>query len=65
MKQIKYHIEILCDETEDGQIIPHGCDSSVTGAGGASADMSKYPNTETIMMIWIGKYFSYPKKSNK
>jgi len=60
-KQITYIIKIDCIVNEKGVVIPNGASESIKDEKGKYLDMLVYPQTQTIMMIWLGKYFSYPK----
>lgn len=60
-KHIKYIIEINCVVNEKGVVIPNGASESIKDEKGKYLDMLIYPKTQTIMMIWLGKYLSYPK----
>jgi hypothetical protein len=60
MKQIEYHIKILCTVSENGTVIPVGSDCSIQDERGKQLDMLKYPDPKDIELIWIGKVLSYP-----
>lgn len=60
-KQITYNIKIFCDVNKHNVVIPVGSVSGVESESGKDLNMLHYPETEKIMAIWVGKYYSYPK----
>ena len=62
-KTITYKIEITCEVNKDGFVVPVGSSDSIMNEKNENINMAKYPDTHKIMIIWLGKYFSYPKSN--
>jgi hypothetical protein len=62
MKTITYKLEIHCRVNKSGAVIPTGASECILDDKGKHLNMLVYPQWYKIVMIWMGKYFSYPLK---
>lgn len=61
IKTVDYQINITCDIGDKGAVVPVGAHCSIVdNKTKEHCDMIEMPDSEKIMAIWIGIYYSYP-----
>lgn len=65
MKKITYEIRLHCEIDEYDNVIPVSLNYGVKSVRGKSVVLNFLPSVEKLLMIWIGKYYSYPKIEGK
>ena len=61
MKRISYEISLSCEIDKYDNVIPMGLHCGVKSSGGKDIAMNNLPRLEDVLIVWLGKYYSYPK----
>lgn len=61
---IEYNIKITCEVTSNGIVIPCGSEQHIT-KNNKLENVLDYPPFHEIELIWLGKYFQYPRIKTK
>ena len=65
-KYINYNITITCEVNKWGVVIPVGANEGIVDyKTNEPLNMLEYPEPYKIQLIWLGKYFQYPRKPKK
>lgn len=61
MKTITYEISLSCEIDKYNNVIPTGMSCGVKSGKKKNVAMNNLPTVEEVLIIWLGKYYSYPK----
>lgn len=62
-KSISYEIKLFCKDNGK-TIVPIGSMICMKDNKDKELNMLNYPPMSEVMIVWLGKYYSYPQKPN-